>query len=171
MIELSNERVDQILHKETHKTEELRTILRAIYTRYMYLYEKYLADIDALNDDVIASLKKYHEETISLTKYYYLDIPEDTCEKLYEFDEEYTAKMLGPDWHKYLFDSYKEFRAENKGKGKSEECLKAEFSEQILNDFYEDMDYVFREAFGTGSKGGEDVVSGLTGLFFKKDKE
>ena len=54
MIELSIERVDQILHQETPKKEELATILRGIYTRYMCLYEKYFADIDALNDDTIA---------------------------------------------------------------------------------------------------------------------
>ena len=66
MVELSNERVEQILHKETHKTEELKTILRGVYTRYMRLFEKYFADIDALNDDEIAGLKQYHEETRSL---------------------------------------------------------------------------------------------------------
>ena len=36
----------------------------------MYLYEKYLEDIDALSDDRIAELRAYHEETISLVKYY-----------------------------------------------------------------------------------------------------
>ena len=39
MVELNNERIDEILHKETVKTEEQATILRAIYTRYMRLYE------------------------------------------------------------------------------------------------------------------------------------
>ena len=34
MVELSNERVDQILHEETHKTEELITILRGVYIRF-----------------------------------------------------------------------------------------------------------------------------------------
>ena len=63
MIELSNERIEEILHKETGKTEELTTILRGIYIRYMRLYERYYADIDALNDDVIAELKNYLEET------------------------------------------------------------------------------------------------------------
>ena len=63
MVELSNERMEQILHKETAKKEELTTILRGIYTRYMLLYEKYFADIDALNDDEVTALKNYHEET------------------------------------------------------------------------------------------------------------
>ena len=31
--------------------------------------------MDALNEDKIAELKKYHEETESLIKYYYMDIP------------------------------------------------------------------------------------------------
>ena len=54
MVELSNERIGKILHEETVKTEELATILRSIYTRYMRLYEKYFADIDALNDEKVA---------------------------------------------------------------------------------------------------------------------
>ena len=44
MVELSNERIEQILHEETMKKEELETILRSIYTRYMRLYEKYFAE-------------------------------------------------------------------------------------------------------------------------------
>ena len=53
MVELSRERIEQMLQEETAKKEELANILRGIYTRYMRLYEKYLADIDALNDDEI----------------------------------------------------------------------------------------------------------------------
>ena len=64
MVELSTERIDEILYKETQKTVDLPTLLRSIYTRYMHLYESYLADIDTLNDEKIAELKKYHEETI-----------------------------------------------------------------------------------------------------------
>ena len=79
MVELSKERVEQILHEETMKKEELETILRSIYTRYMHLFENYFADLDALNDDKVAELKKYHEETKSLVRYYYLDIPQDIC--------------------------------------------------------------------------------------------
>ena len=56
MIELSNERVETILEEETPKTPELETLLRAIYTRYMRLYEKYFADIDKLNDKEIKKL-------------------------------------------------------------------------------------------------------------------
>ena len=75
MIKLSNERIEQILHEETVKKEKSATILRGIYNRYMRLYEDYFADIDALNDDKIAEFRNYHEETRSLIKYYYMDIP------------------------------------------------------------------------------------------------
>ena len=166
MVELSNERVEQILHKETQKTEELATILRAIYTRYMCLYEKYYADIDALSDDKIAEMKQYHEETKSLIKYYYLDIPQDICTEIIELDKQYSDKLLGPDWHKILFDSYKDFKAENRNKNKSEECLKVEFREENLRTFYDVMDYIFREGFSTGSKTTEDVASGIAGILF-----
>ena len=37
MIELSKERIAQILHEETVKKEDADTILRSIYTRYMCL--------------------------------------------------------------------------------------------------------------------------------------
>ena len=70
MVELSNERIKQMLEEETKETEDLTTILRAIYTRYMNLYERYFADLEALNDDKIQEFKKYHEETRSLIKYY-----------------------------------------------------------------------------------------------------
>ena len=63
MVEFSKERIGQILHEETMKKEETETILRGIYTRYMLLYERYFADIDTLDDDKIAELKKYHEDT------------------------------------------------------------------------------------------------------------
>ena len=43
MVELSNERISKILHEETAKKEELSTILRGIYTRYMHLFEKYFS--------------------------------------------------------------------------------------------------------------------------------
>ena len=170
MVELSNERVEQILHKETQKTEELTTILRGIYTRYLRLYEKYFADIDALNDDRIAELKAYHEETRSLVKYYYMDIPQDICMAIHEFDDNYSAKLLGPDWHKTLFDSYDDFRVENMDKHKSEACLKAAFGREALTAFYQAMDSVFREGFGTGSKTTEKVVSGLASLLFGEQK-
>lgn len=110
MIELSNERLEQMLHKETAKKEELGTILRGVYARYMHLYEAYLADIDALNDARIAELRKYQEETESLVKYYYMDIPPDICLRLREFEEEYGALLLGPEWRKHLSDSFEDFR-------------------------------------------------------------
>lgn len=173
MIELSNERVEQMLHNETLKTEELATILRGIYCRYVRLYEKFFADIDALNDDVIADLKKYQEETRSLMKYYRMDIPQDVCKALNEFDSKYNSVLLGPDWHENLFESYSKFCAENEDEEKSGKRLKAEFSEQVLIAFYEAMDSVFRVGFGTGSKTVENVVSGLTNFFFggKKEKD
>ena len=171
MLELSNERVECILEKETQKTEPTITILRAIYTRYMYLYEKYFADIDALNNDKIAELKKYHEETLSLVKYYYMDIPQDICMGLNEFEEKYSDLLLGPNWHLYLFKSYDDFRDESQNKNVSEKDIKAEFSKRTLKAFYESMDNVFREGFGTGSKTVENVVNGISGLLFgKKEK-
>lgn len=170
MVELSKERIEQILHEETAKKEELDTILRSIYTRYMRLYEKYFADIDALNDDVIAELRNYHEETKSLIRHYYMDIPQDICTGLREFDNKYSASLLGSEWHKYLFDSYKSFKEENRSRNKSKEHLKAEFAKQTMTAFYEAMDYIFREGFGTGSQTAKDVISGITGLLFGKEQ-
>ena len=166
MIQLSTERVHQILYEETQKTEELKTVLRGIYTRYMHLYEEYYADIDALNDDKIAEMRKNHEETKSLVKYYYLDIPQDTCMGLREFDDKYIDKFLGSGWKKYLFDKYKEFKKEYESEDKSEETLKAEFAKRALSDFYDAMDYIFREDFNTSSKTAENITSGFTGLLF-----
>ena len=167
MVELRNERIQQMLREETPKTEEVKTILRCVYTRYMRLFEKYFADIDALNDDRIAELKQYFEETKSLGKYYYMDIPQEICEGLSMFDDAYIAELLGSNWHKYIFDSYKNFRDENDEDGKkSEERCKAEFTEQVLTAFYETMDSIFREGFGTDSKTGEKVFSGLSDLLF-----
>ena len=50
----------------------------------MRLYEEYFADIDALNDDKITELRNYHEETRSLARYYYMNIPQDICEGIKE---------------------------------------------------------------------------------------
>lgn len=169
MIQLSNERIEQILHKETVKTEELGTILRSIYARYMRLYEKYFADIDALNDDEIARLNKYHEETASLVKYYYMDIPMDVCTGIREFESKFSANLLGPKWHDYLFGSYEEFKERSCG-NESEASLKAEFTKQALESFYEAMEYVFRDGFGTGSNTAKSAVDGITELLFGKDK-
>ena len=170
MLELSVKRIDQILHEETTEKEELSTILRGIYTRYMRLYEKYFADIDALNDDMIAEFRKYQEETDSLVRYYYLDIPEDICGQIKEFNEKYNAKLLGPEWHKCLFGLYEDFKR-GSWTEKSEETFKAEFTKQALASFYDAMGSVFREGFGTGSKTGENVLSGIAGLLFGKQEK
>ncbi len=166
MVELSNERIEEILHKETQKPEDLTMILRAIYTRYMHLYEKYFADIDALNDDEIAGMKKYNEETKSLVKYYHMDIPQDICIDLAEFEKSYGDKLLGANWHKYLFNSYDGFKSENECQYKSEKLLKKKYSEQALEGFYEAMDYCLREGFGTASKNAEEAADSITGLLF-----
>ena len=164
MVELSNERVDQILHEETFKTEELITILRGVYIRYMRLYERYFDDIDALNDDKIAEFNKYHEETKSLIKYYYMDIPLDICTALFEFDKQYSEKLLGSNWRRYLFDSLKKYKSDREDKSK--EGLKADFEEKILTAFYATMDYIFRDDFGTYSESTKKVEDGLVDLLF-----
>lgn len=171
MAELSFERIEKILHEETAKKEEMTTILRSVYTRYRHLYQEYFADIDALNDDKIAELRKYNEETQELIKVYYLDIPQDTCTGIEVFEEEYSSKLLGPEWHEYLFSAYEDFKEESADIRKSEAELKAEFAKQALDGFYEAMDSALREGFGTKSKGAENVISGIAGLLFGKGKE
>ena len=168
MIELSHERIEQILHEETVKKEDLDTILRGIYVRYMRLYERCFADLDALDDDMIAKLRDYHEETKSLVKYYYLDIPQDICEWIVEFDKEYTDNLLGLGWRDFLSDTYKQFKKENQNKHQSEEDFKTDFAKDALATFYDVMDYIFREGFGTGSKTTENTIDGLAGLLFGK---
>ena len=168
MIELSNERIDQILHEETVKKEEPGVILRSIYTRYMRLYEKYLSNIDELNDAEIAEMRDYHEETMSLVKYYYMDIPHDVCKGLREFDDKYVAKQLGPEWQKVLFNKFDNFKGWIGNENKEEERLKEDFKKYSLEEFYDTMDFIFREDFGTESKAAKSVTSGLTGLLFGK---
>ena len=171
MVELSNERVEQILHDETKKKEELTTILRGIYTRYMNLYENYFADIEVLNGDKIDEFGKYHEETKSLIKYYYMDIPQDVCIGIREFEEKVSDKLLGREWKKNLFDAYDEFKEKNKVRDKGEDYYKAAFAKQALKEFYEAMENIFREGFGTYSQTAKDVLGGISGLLFgKKDK-
>jgi len=169
MVELSSERVNTILEEETQKTVKLKTLLRAVYNRYMHLYEKYFADIDALNDDVIAELNQYHEETRSLIKYYYMDIPQDICMELNDFDTKSVGKLLGSGWHEYLFDMYKYFRDVNWNK--SEEWVRAEFRKQAMDGFYDAMGSVFRKGFGTASETAGNIASELTGLLFVKKEE
>lgn len=170
MIELSKDRIEKILHEETVKTEELTTILRSIYTRYMRMYEKYFSDIDALNDDTISELRNYNEETKSLIKYYYLDIPEDVCDGIKEIENKSDANLLGPKWRKFLSDSYAAFKEESDEEYRSEKSLKAAFAKHALAEFYETMNYVFREGFGTASQTAENAMNGLTGLLFGKEK-
>ena len=171
MIDLSNERINQILHEETTKKEDLTTILRSIYTRYMHLYENYFADIDALDDDKIAEWRKYDEETTSLVKYFYMDIPMDVCTGIKEFNNKYSKNLLGPGWREFLFDSYEDFKEDNEDEYKNERYIKAEFARQNLADFYDAMDYVFRDGLGTGSKTSEKAVTWISGLLFgKKEK-
>ena len=168
MVELSKERIEEILQKETLKKEELEVILRAVYTRYMHLYETYFADIDALNDAKIAELRSYHEETSSLVKYYYMDIPLDICEAMRELDKNYTDNLLGVHWHKYLSGVYDEFKKNRSNADKSEEADKAQFKKDVLDAFYDAMDYVFRDGFGTGSEAAKSLMNGITELFFGK---
>lgn len=76
----------------------------------MRLYENCYSDINALNDDTISELRNYHEETRSLIKYYYLDIPHDVCKGIKEFENKHIANLLGRKWRRYLSDRYAEFR-------------------------------------------------------------
>ena len=170
MIELSKENIEKILHEETAKTEELTTILRSIYTRYMRMYEKYFSDIDALNDDMISELRNYNDETKSLVRYYYLDIPQDIIEGIKEIEDKSVAKLLGPKWRIYLSDSYAAFKEECDNEYRSEEALKAAFTAKAMTDFYGTMDYIFRAGFGTGSQTVKETLSGLAGLLFGTEK-
>ena len=171
MVELSNERIEQILHDETKKTEALPTILRGVYIRYLNLYENYIADYDKLNDDKIAEFGKQNEETKSLVKYYYMDIPQDVCEAISEFEEKVGDKLLGREWKRYLYELFDEFKSKCKARNMSEDYYKAEFKKQVLKEFYACMDNIFRDGFGTGSQTTKDIVNGITGLLFgKKEK-
>ena len=166
MIELSHETIERILEKETAKKAELGTILRSIYTRYMRLYEKYFADIDALTNETVAELRSYHEETMSLLKYYYLDIPVDICDKIETFEEKYNEGLIGLDWHKCLYEKYDEFAEKYENRNKSEKTLKAEFQKASLDSFYDSMGYIFRAGLGTESQTTKNVLSGLSELIF-----
>ena len=54
-------------------------------------------------------------------------------------------------------------------KNKSEEDLKAEFKKQTLTDFYDTMDLIFREGFGTGSETVKGFAGMIKGLLFGKE--
>ena len=169
MIELSKERIEQMLHEEAGKKEELVTILRGVYTRYMCMFEKYFADIDALNDDAIAGLREYHDETRSLVKYFYMDIPRDVCLGLREFEKKYIDKLLGSGWHEYLRDCYEDFKEYTCDEQLSEALMKAAFTKEALSDFYDVMDYIFRDDFGTESKHLKDIAGEISGFLFGKE--
>ena len=98
-----------------------------------------------------------------------MDIPQDVCLGLNAFDSEYSDRLLGPEWHKYLFDIFKDFKEKNNDKDRSRKHLSAEFSKQTLTAFYETMDYIFRDGFGTGSRTAKSVVSELKGILFGKE--
>ena len=51
----------------------------------MRLYEDYFADAEALDDEKIAEFRKYHQETRSFWKYYYMDGPEEAGAYLQEY--------------------------------------------------------------------------------------
>lgn len=166
MIELSNERIEQIFEEETAKTVDLKIILRGIYTRYRNLYEPYIASFDKLTDDKVAEFAKTHAETKALFKYYYLDIPADICSKIEEFEEKGCDKLLGREWKKNVYDAYDEFKAKNKAWSKGEDYYQAEFKKYALKEFYEAMEYIFRDGFGTGSETVKDIMGGISGLLF-----
>ena len=121
---------------------------------------------DELNDEKIAELNDYHEETKSLFRYYYMDIPLETCMQLEEFNNQYVAKLLGPKWHEHLFSVYAEFRDSADNEAKSGEEVKAEFKKQALEAFYDAMDYIFRDDFGTSSQTAKKVVTNLKEMLF-----
>lgn len=171
MVELSKERMEQMLHEETAKKEDQGAILRAVYTRYMQIFEKYIQNLDTLDDEQIAEMRKYHLETISLVKYYYMDIPHDVATGIREYEKKVCDLLLGEDWHKNLTDSFEEYKRRNKIYGKNEEELRAEYKRESLEGFYDVMDYVFRSGFGTESETAKDVFGGLSGLLFGFDKK
>ena len=172
MVKLSNERIEEILHVETKQTEELPVILRSIYARYMNLYEDYFSAPDELNDDKIAAFRKYHEETISLIKYYYMDIPQDICSAIRDFEEKSSDKLLGREWKRVLYDAYEEFKEESDEWDMSEDYYKAAFKKCVLKEFYAAMEKIFRAGFDTESQTVKNVFEGISTLLFgRKDDD
>ena len=170
-MKLSNERIQQILHQETPQKEEVKTILRAVYIRYMNLFENYIANLDSLDNDKIDEFRKYHEETQSLIKYYYMDIPQDICTDLEKFEEETGSALLGREWKKVLYDAYDEFKERSNEWDMSEDYYKAAFKKHALKEFYAAMSEIFRSGFGTESQTAKDIMGGISGLLFgKKEK-
>ena len=99
-----------------------------------------------------------------------MDIPEETGTYLQVFDKEYTVKLLGPDWKKYVSESFQEFISEHKKEAKNEDHLKEMYREEILGAFYDAMNHVFRDGFGTANKTLEKVSKGLLSILFGDDK-
>ncbi|MBQ3279843.1 MAG: hypothetical protein IJG94_11885 [Clostridia bacterium] len=166
MVELSNERVEKILHEETKKTEALTTILRGIYAKYVDLYENYIANWEDLNNDKIDAFRKQNEEIRSLIKYYYMDIPQDVCSELNKFEEKVNENLLGRDWKMHLYDAYEKFKEDNDEWDMSEDYYKAAFKKYALKEFYKAMEEIFRDGFGTGSQTAKNVMEGISGLLF-----
>ncbi len=98
-----------------------------------------------------------------------MDIPQDICTRINEFDTEYSDKLLGPEWQEFLFCNYEEFREKSQDEEKNEELFKAKFSKQVLAYFYDAMNYVFRDGFNTGSKTIEKAKGWVAGLLFGKE--
>ena len=92
-----------------------------------------------------------------------MDIPLDICAGLEAFEKEYCDNLLGTKWHDYLYSYYKDFRKKSNDEKKGS---KEEFSKQTLSNFYDAMDYIFRDVFGTESKSAEEIKCGLLGLLF-----
>ena len=68
-----------------------------------------------------------------------MDIPLDICAALIEFDKQYSEKLLGSNWRRYLFDSLEKYKSDRGDKSK--EGLKADFEEKILTAF-DDIGYL-----------------------------
>lgn len=166
MIQLSNERAEQIIQEETKKTQPLPQLLRAIYTRYMNLYEDYIANMFDLTSEKVAEYKKQNDETICLVRYYFMDIPQDVCEGIFDFEEKVGDKLLGPEWKTNLYDAYEEFKDKSDEWDMTEDYYKGAFKKYALKEFYEVMENIFRDGFSTHSERAKNIFSGIKSLIF-----
>ena len=171
MVKLDNERVEQILEKETLKTIPLPMLLRCIYNRYLDLYEDYIAEADKLTDEKIDAFKRRNEETQSLIKYYYMDIPEDICYDLNKFEEKIADELLGREWKRVFYDAFDEFKENHDDWNKSDDWYMAEFKKATRKELYKTLDDIFRDGFGTNSETGKNIFSGISNLLFGSSKE
>ena len=167
MVELSPERIEEILHKETVKEEDPKTVMRAVYNRYRCVFEQYIDQIFEMNQSKIDEFNKYHQETNSLIKYYFVDIPMDTCAALAKFEHDVMDYMLGPDWQRVILNGFEEFKRKNKNKYRlaNEETWRKKFKEELLSMFYVSMESAFRVSFESGSKAAEGLMDGLSAIF------